>query len=369
MSARNHIRRVDLAQLRENIRAIRRVTPETAKVLAVVKADAYGHGMVQVARAALEAGAEYLAVAITEEGAELRRCGITAPILVLGATTPASALQGVGCGLTLTVCSPEMVDYVREAARQLHRTGEVHIKIDSGMCRIGCRTLEEVEAVRDAIAAGEGVALTGAFTHFADSDGETEAFTRQQFTCFKALTDCLPADIIRHCANSAAITRFPEYALDMVRAGIVMYGYPPVDTDLPVKPFMTWETEVTYVKDIQPGDTVSYGRTYTAQSVRRAATIAVGYGDGYHRATTGKAEVLIRGHRCPVIGRVCMDQMVVDVTDVPGVIPGDRVTLMGTDGEETISAEDIARWAGTISYEVLLAATGRVNRQWLHEDD
>ena len=155
--------------------------------------------------------------------------------------------------------------------------------------------------------------------------------------------------------------------MDMVRAGISMYGYPPVETDMPLEMVMDWRTRVTYVKDIQPGDTVSYGCTFRADKPMRVATIACGYGDGYHRAASGKAQVLIHGQRARVLGRICMDQMMADVTDIPGVVPGDTVTLMGRDGDACITAEDIARWAGTISYEVLLAATGRVPREWLHE--
>ena len=155
--------------------------------------------------------------------------------------------------------------------------------------------------------------------------------------------------------------------MDMVRAGISMYGYPPVETDLPLRPCMSWTARVTHVKAIDPGDTVSYGRTYTADGPRRVATVACGYGDGYHRAASGKAEVIIRGRRAPVIGRICMDQMMVDVTGIEGVAPGDEAVLMGHCGGECVTAEDIAAWAGTISYEVLLSATGRVPRVWLHD--
>ena len=213
------------------------------------------------------------------------------------------------------------------------------------------------------------VRLTGAFTHFADADGDDMAFTQAQLERFRRLTAPLPAGVLRHCANSAAIHSLPEAAMDMVRAGISMYGYPPVKTDMPLQPVMDWRAEVTYVKDIAPGDTVSYGRAYAADRPRRIATISCGYGDGYHRAASGRAQVLIRGHRAPVVGRICMDQMMADVTDVPDAAPGDLVTLMGRDGDERITAEDIAAWAGTISYEILLAATGRVPRVWLHEHD
>ncbi len=367
MNVRHHTRTVDLETLRSNVRLLRGAIPASAAMMAVVKADGYGHGMVQTARAALSAGADALAVALVEEGAHLRDAGITAPILTLGATSPDEAEAGVQAGLTLTVCTPGMVEAVQAAAEKVGKPGLVNLKIDSGMCRIGARTQTEVRAVTDALARCPSVRMTGVFTHFADADGEDMAFTREQLNRFQALTAELPRQVKRHCANSAAIHRLPEAAMDMVRAGISMYGYPPVETALPLRPAMSWTTEVTYVKQIDAGDTVSYGRRFTAEKPTRLATIACGYGDGYHRAASGQAEVLIRGHRAKVVGRICMDQMMADVTEIPGVSAGDQVTLMGRDGDETITAEDIARWAGTISYEVLLAATGRVERVWLHE--
>ncbi|MBQ8312509.1 MAG: alanine racemase [Clostridia bacterium] len=369
MNVRHQQRTVDLAVLRKNVQLIGGSVPEGTQLLAVVKADAYGHGMVQVAREALRAGASHLAVALVEEGVALRDAGIDAPTLVLGATSYEEALLGVEHGLTLTVCDAAMVHAVEAAAVQQGKPGLVHLKIDSGMSRIGARTEADVQAVLAALAECPHVQLTGAFTHFADADGADMAFTYQQLERFKQLTALLPGDILRHCANSAAIHRVPEAAMDMVRMGISMYGYPPVETDMPLEPFMDWRTRVTYVKDIQPGDTVSYGRTFTADKPMRVATMACGYGDGYHRAASGKAEVIIRGRRAKVLGRICMDQMMADVTDIPGVVPGDVVTLMGHDGDERITAEDLAGWAGTISYEVLLAATGRVPREWIHASD
>ena len=366
MNVRHQQRTVDLAVLRKNVRLIKESLPEGTRLMAVVKADAYGHGMVQVAREALRAGASHLAVALVEEGVGLREAGITAPVLVLGATSYEEALLGVQHGLTLTVCDPVMVQAVEKAACAVDKQALVHLKIDSGMSRIGARTEDEVQAVLHTLADCPHVKLTGTFTHFADADGDDMAFTYQQLERFKQLTSCLPEGILRHCANSAAIHRLPEAAMDMVRAGISMYGYPPVETDMPLEPFMDWRTKVTYVKEIQPGDTVSYGRTFAADKPMRVATMACGYGDGYHRAASGKAEVIIRGKRAKVLGRICMDQMMADVTDIPGVVPGDTVTLMGRDGDERITAEDMAAWAGTISYEVLLAATGRVPREWIH---
>lgn len=367
-NVRHQVRRIDLEAIRANVRAMRAGVPAGTKLLAVVKADAYGHGALQVARAALEAGASWLAVALVEEGAALREAGIEAPILVLGATSPDEARRGVRYGLTLTVCDERMVRDVAQAAAGCGREGLVHLKLDTGMSRIGARNETEVRSVLSALAECPQVRLTGAFTHFADADGDELTFTGEQLARFRTLTALLPEGIIRHCGNSAAIHRLmPEAAFDMVRMGISLYGYPPVPTDCPLTPPMTWTTEVTYVKTIAPGDTVSYGRTFQADRPVRVATIACGYGDGYHRAATGRAKVLIRGQRASIIGRICMDQMMADVTDIPGVCAGDCVTLIGADGQERITADDVAGWAGTIGYEILLAATGRVAREWINE--
>lgn len=366
LNVRHQRRIVDLSILRENVRLICQAVPDATRVMAVVKADAYGHGLVPVAKEALTAGASWLAVATVEEGAELRRGGVAAPILALGATSADEAAAAVPLDITLTVCTPAMMRAVQAAAESCRREAPVHLKLDTGMNRIGVRDEDELRAVLAALADCPNVRLTGAFTHFADADGQDMAFTDEQFRRFMRLSSLLPEGILRHCCNSAAIHRRPEAALDMVRAGISMYGYPPVETSLPLKPFMSWETEVTYVKTLRPGDTVSYNRCYTADQPMVLATVSCGYGDGYHRAATSHAEVLIHGCRAPIVGRICMDQMMADVTHIPNVQPGDRVTLMGQNGEERITAEDIARWAGTISYEVLLAATGRVPREWIH---
>ena len=361
------VKTIDLAVLRENIRLLRGTIPSDTMMMAVVKADAYGHGIVPTAQNALAAGADWLAVARTDEGLVLRKAGVEAPILVLGASSVQEIGDGVRFGLTLTVSGPRMVHAVQQWAEKEGKPGYIHLKVDTGMGRIGVRMEDEVRAVLASLADCPAVQLTGAFTHFADADGETDAYTRQQLERFLALTALLPKGIIRHCANSAAIHRYPEAALDMVRAGISMYGYPPVQTALPLKSVMAWHTAVTHVKTIQPGDKISYGCTFTADRPMTLATIACGYGDGYHRFASGKAAVLIHGKRCPVVGRICMDQMMADVTALTDVRPGDEVVLIGTAGQETITAEDLAAWCSTISYEVLLAATERVHRRWVND--
>lgn len=361
MEPRNR-RIIDQDALERNMRAIRAEVPARTRLLAVVKADGYGHGAVTAAHSALAGGADMLAVASVDEGCKLREAGIKAGILVLGAVTASDVEDGVRAGLTQTVCSPEMVRLCAEAAEAAGMTAEVHLKVDTGMGRIGVRTMEERDGVLEAIGKARGVRLTGAFTHFSDADGDDSgmAYTEEQFRTFLEMTEGL--GVIRHCANSAAIHRRPDMALDMVRAGISLYGYPPVETGIHLEPCMRWTAKVSYVKDVPEGTYVSYGRTYITERRMRIATVTCGYADGYHRSASGKAEVLIRGKRAKVLGRICMDQMMVDVSDIEGVLPEDEVVLMGRDGEDSITAEDIAKWSGTISYEVLLSVGSRVER-------
>ena len=367
MNPRNR-RVVDPGKIEQNMREICSALPEHVRALAVVKADGYGHGALQTARAAIHGGASMLAVASVDEGTALRDGGIRIPILVLGAVTGYDVKQGAEAGLIQTVCSPDMVRMCESAATETGKQTEVHLKIDTGMGRIGIRTEKEKEQVMKTLQECPHVKLSGAYTHFADADGgeDGERYTEQQFRRFLELTDGLPEDVIRHCCNSAAIHRHPEMHLDMVRAGISLYGYPPVKTDMSLEPCMTWTATVSYVKELAPGSYVSYGRTWQANRTIRAATVTCGYGDGYHRSASGKACVLIHGKRAAVIGRICMDQMVADVTDIPDVKPGDEVILIGREGHEQITAEDLAKWSGTISYEILLSVGSRVKKEIIH---
>ena len=363
-----NIRVVNVTHIEQNMRAICSALPENVKALAVVKADGYGHGATQTAMAAIKGGASMLAVASVEEGISLRNDGIRVPVLVLGAVTGYDVGKGVKYDLIQTVCSPDMVRMCDAAAKELDKQTEVHLKIDTGMGRIGVRTEEEREEVLKALKECPRVKLSGVFTHFSDADdGEDgDIYTEQQFQRFLEMSADLPDTVIRHCCNSAAIHRHPEMYMDMVRAGISLYGYPPVITDLELKPCMTWTASVIYVKDLPAGSYVSYGRTWQAERAIRAATVSCGYGDGYHRCSAERAYVLIRGRKAKIIGRICMDQMIADVTDIPDVIPGDEAVLIGESGKEKITAEDVASWSGTISYEILLSAGSRVKREILH---
>lgn len=358
-------RRVILPEnIRKNMRALCGMVPEGVGVMAVVKADGYGHGSAPVARAALEGGASMLAVASVAEGTEIRKSGIQAPILVLGAVSRDDVDEGTESGLIQTVCSPEMVEICEKSAKEHKKQTKVHLKIDTGMGRIGVRNPAERDAVLRALAHSPHVKLTGTFTHFSDADDGPDGmeYTEHQYRIFRDMTDILDAGVLRHCANSAVIHRRPDMAMDMVRAGISLYGYPPVETGLPLKPCMRWTARISYVKEIPSGEYISYGRTFRSERPMRIATVTCGYGDGYHRCAGKAAEVLIRGKRASVVGRICMDQMMVDVTDIPDARMDDEVVLMGSSGPELITAEDLARWAGTISYEILLSAGSRVER-------
>ena len=363
MTPRNR-RMIDLAAIRENMVQIRSATHPSAKVMAVVKADGYGHGSVEVSRAALAGGADMLAVASVAEGTVLREKGIRAPILVLGAVLADDVAEGVENDIIQTVCTPEMVRLCEEAAAKTGKQTKVHLKIDTGMGRIGVRSREERDAVLQEIINSPHVLLDGAFTHLSDADDGEDgmAYTEGQFQKFLELTKDLPQHVIRHCANSAAIHRRPDMALDMVRAGISLYGYPPVESGLELKPCMRWTAKVSYVKELPAGEYISYGRTFRTDRPTRVATVTCGYADGYHRSASGKAEVLIHGRRVPVLGRICMDQMMADVSELDNVQPEDEVILMGESGNERITAEDLAAWSGTISYEILLSVGSRVER-------
>ena len=363
------VRTIDLAALRHNVAQIRASLPAKTKLLAVVKADAYGHGIVHVARNALKAGAEWLAVARTDEGAVLRRAGINEPILVLGAASGMEIGDGVRYGLTMAVTDPRMIHAVQRWAAKEGREGFIHMKLDTGMGRIGVRNPAEVQAMLDALEACPQVRLTGVFTQFADADGDDEAYTRMQLDRFNELTKLLPAGIARHCANSAAIHRYPEAAMDMVRAGIVLYGLQPsadLRHPLPLKPVMSLKSVISHVKTVPAGTTISYGRTFTAHRQMKIATVPIGYADGFwrHNSPAG-VRLTVRGQQAPILGRVCMDQLMLDVTHVPDVAMGDYVTVFGA--APAMTADDIAAANNTIGYEVICGVGERVPRLYIED--
>ena len=363
---RYHFCEIDLAAIRHNVGVMKSRVAGGARFLAVVKADAYGHGAVPVAKAALEAGADMLAVAIPEEGIELREAGIAAPILVLGGIEESAAEAVVQNDLTQVVFDERRIRALAQAGQKLGRCAKVHLKLDTGMNRIGVRTAEEAQALTRLIDSLPGVALTGCFTHMATADEPDSTGTLRQIERFEVLCKAVkaahPGEIICHGANTASIFRYPQLHADMVRGGLALYGYPPVPEATGLQPAMRWVTRGIYVK----GDRVSYGGTFEATRPTVVMTLPVGYADGYRRGISGKGCVLVRGRRAPILGRVCMDQMMVDVTDIPGAREGDEAVLLGRQGEEQIDAEEMAAWLDTISYEVLCSPSKRVPRVYIN---
>lgn len=354
--------RVDLSSIRHNVREVAEAAAP-AKVLAVVKANAYGHGAVQVSQAALEAGADMLAVALIEEGAQLRQAGVTAPILMLGTTDVHAVEAAVEYDVTPVVFLPEVLFALESVAAKKGVCASAQIKIDTGMNRIGVRTEEELSAVLDAVAKCPHVRITGALTHFATADVPESDFGGEQIARFERMTALMRAwglNFERHAAASAAAVRYPQARYDRVRAGIVMYGIDPLG-QLDVRPALRWTTRVSYVKTIEPGDTVSYGRRFTAARPTRIATLPVGYADGYRRSFSNRAQVLLHGRRVPVVGSVCMDQVMVDATGLD-VQMGDEAVLLGRQGEEEISCCELAQLDGTIPYEIMTGISTRVPR-------
>ena len=360
---RYHFCEIDLAAIRHNVGVMKSHIAGGARFLAVVKADAYGHGAVPVAKAALEAGADMLAVAIPEEGIELREAGIAAPILVLGGIEESAAEAVVQNDLTQVVFDERRIRALAQAGQKLGQCAKVHLKLDTGMNRIGVRTAEEAQALTRLIDSLPGVALTGCFTHMATADEPDPTGTLRQIERFEALCKAVkavhPGEIICHGANTASIFRYPQLHADMVRGGLALYGYPPVPEATGLQPGI-------YVKTIAPGDRVSYGGTFVATRPTVVMTLPVGYADGYRRGISGKGCVLVRGRRAPILGRVCMDQMMVDVTDIPGAQEGDEAVLLGRQGDEQIDAEEMAAWLDTISYEVLCSPSKRVPRVYIN---
>ena len=376
---------IDLDALRHNFAYIRQAVG--GPVCAVVKADAYGHGDVATAKAVQQAGVTGFAVSSLGEGHHLRHHGITVPILILGYADPAHAATLAEDDIATACFSTEYAQALSAAAVQAGVRVKVHIKIDTGMGRIGFavrsgfeETIREVEALY----ALPGLAICGIFQHFAVADSttpENEAYTQAQHALFERTVQRLQADGIAlhtiHCANSAAQMRHPEWHHSLTRAGIILYGLDPspeVHFD-GLRPTMTLKSVVTFVKDLLPGESVSYGRTYTANTPRKVATVCVGYADGYPRALSGSngnpnAGVMsIRGKPAPIIGRVCMDQTLVDVTDIPDVKMNDEVTVFGPEnaaiGADT--ADSIAAKTGTINYEIICGISRRVPRVYLRD--
>ncbi|HKS69827.1 MAG TPA: alanine racemase, partial [Ktedonobacterales bacterium] len=362
---------IDLSAIGHNTQLIaERVGPDTG-VLVSLKADAYGHGALRVARTVLRNGASWLGVATVSEAAPLRAAGISAPILVFGYIAPWQAREAVRLDLRATVYSLDAARTLAQAAQDLGRELRVHVKVDTGMARLGLRA-EDVDGIVTfcrALRELPGLVMEGAFTHLATADSADQTYSRRQLARFETVLAALQAEGLRppivHVANSAAALALPEARYDLVRPGIAIYGLNPSD-EVPLPegfaPALAFKTQVAQVKEVPAGEGISYGATYITTAPTRIAVLPVGYADGFRRAPANWGDVLVRGRRAPILGRVCMDQCMVDVTAIPGVQPGDEVVLIGRQGEDELTADEVARRLGTISYEVVAELLARVPR-------
>jgi alanine racemase len=357
---------IDLKALSHNYAEVTRRAGDR-KVLAVVKAQAYGHCALPVARKLVELGCSMLGVATVEEGRGLRDAGITAPIVIMGPVFPEQAGAIAGAKLTPVVYTLPVARALSAAAAGTGGTLTVHVKVDTGMGRIGV-TPEEGASFIATINRLPGIVVEGLMTHFADADLRDKKFAAAQMDRFESLLHALEAGGIsiplRHAANSAAVLEYGRALLTMVRPGLMLYGYNPLESGVAadLRPVLSLFTRIAFLKKVPAGVPISYGRTYVTNRESLIATIPIGYADGYSRSLSNKGEALVRGKRVPVAGRVCMDMTMLDVTDVPDVAAGDEVVLIGSSGSERITADDIAAKTGTIAYEVLCGISGRVPR-------
>ena len=364
---------INLNNLAHNVRELRKLS-KSKHFMAVVKADGYGHGAVAVAKTALENGADNLGVATIQEGIDLREAGIKAPILIFGWTPCEYAHLLIRHNLIQTVFSMEQAKQLYEVSKNVGEKINTHLKIDTGMNRLGFRITEESADEIKKIFDIDGLRVLGAFTHFAEADNRYSDFTSIQLNLFKSFISNLESKNlefpIKHGANSAATIDYPDTHMDMVRAGISIYGLYPdlvMRDKIELKPVMSFLARIAHIKDINKGETVSYGRTFKAQENRRIATIPVGYADGYNRLLSNKGRVIINNSFAPVVGRVCMDQFMVDITHIQQSIqPGDEAVLFGiNDKGLEVSVDEIAQIAGTINYEIVCMVNKRVPRIYI----
>jgi alanine racemase len=367
---------VDLDAVAGNVEYLGRIAGQGVAMMAIVKANAYGHGDVPVARVALECGASTCGVATLNEALRLREAGIREPILLLGYASPSEADTIVANDLRATVFSMDVALALSQAASSLHSHVQVHVKVDTGMSRLGLAPGDARDFIRSLMAL-PGINVEGISTHLAAADSPHARqtpdwgveYTRKQLESFQGIVGELADAGIEvpyvHAANSAALLAYPESRFTMVRPGIALYGlHPSPDITCPhgVRPALTFKTRVTQIRDLPAGAYVSYGCTFRVDDPCRVAVLSVGYADGFRRAPTNWGSVLVRGNSVPLVGRVCMDQCMADVSNVPGVQVGDEVVLIGAQGSQRLSAEDVAQRLGTINYEVTTSIAARVPR-------
>ena len=362
---------IDLDAFRFNLDSIKKNINENTQIITVLKADGYGHGAVPLAKEAEKEERVWgIAVATVEEALELRRGGIKKPLLILGYTYQEDYDLIAEEELRPTVFKLSMAQELSQAALRKNKTIKIHIKIDTGMSRIGYRDLEKSVPEILEISRLPGLEIEGLFTHFAGADEREKAPAYQQLEKYQAFQKALKEAGLKiplcHCSNSAGIIRIPEANMDAVRAGIILYGlYPSEEVEkepVPLKPLMTLKSHIAYIKTLEPGVQISYGGTYTTQKETRVATIPVGYADGYARSLSNKGWVLIRGKKAPILGRVCMDQFMVDVTDIPEARELDEVILLGKSQDQQITMEELGELSGRFNYEFACCISKRVPR-------
>ena len=363
---------IDLDAIYENMRALKDNTRPGTKLCAVIKADGYGHGAVPIARR-LKGLADWFATATMEEAENLRLNGIEEPVLVLGHVQEDAYGRAIEQKIRINVYDYGQAEAISKAAEGLGKTAYIHVKLETGMNRLGFKPGEEALREVEAMAKLPGICLEGLFSHFARADETDKAYAAEQYRLFSGFIEELQKRGIqipvKHIGNSAAIIDLPQYDVDMVRAGIALYGMYPSDEVkkklVPLRPALSLKTRVIFIKDVEPGEAIGYGGTFVAERPARIATLAVGYGDGYPRNLSNKGSVLLHGKRAPITGRVCMDQIMVDVTDIPGVENGDEAVLVGRDGGDAITVEELSELAGTFNYEFVCCLGKRIPRIYL----
>ena len=358
---------VNLSALAHNLAEIRRCLPPTCELLAVVKADAYGHGAVTVSQTLAQLGIRRFGVATVQEGVALRMNGISQPILVMGGLLPSHLSDLIHYSLTPVISNEETGYKLSELLSQHPSPYPIHVKVDTGMKRLGLN-LESVLPFLKSAALQNRLHVEGLMTHLADADNPDPIDTRKQLDRFQIVLNQLDGEDMTipllHTANSAGILYHPSSHFNMVRPGIMLYGYRPgtnAEETVKLQPLMKVSTYVVQTRSVTPGDAVGYNGSYQVTKPARIAVLPVGYAHGYPRLLSNKGMVLIQGHRVPIVGKICMDMMLVDTTGLPEVQPGDEVVLMGEQGTESISAEDIAGWVGTIPYEIICNLGSKVN--------
>ena len=365
---------VDLDAIAYNVQNIKKIIGNK-EIIAVVKADGYGHGAIDIVPVLLENGINKLAVAVLTEAIELRNSNVKVPIMILGYTDLTYAEDIIKYDIEQTVYDLEYAKELSRVALILNKKAKIHIALDTGMGRIGFIPNEEsIRQVKE-IADLEGINLEGIFTHFSTSDETNKDYTLEQLKKFQNFNERLKeigVNIpLKHCSNSGAIIDLPETYLDAVRAGIIIYGYYPSEEvnkeRLPLKPALTLKTKVVHIKELEEGNYISYGRTFKTERKSIIATLPIGYADGYSRLLSGKVNVIINGKYSNVVGRICMDQCMVDVTDIGNVKVGDEVILLGEEGNLRFNADDIAEVLGTINYEVICMLRQRIPRVYIRD--